>query len=222
MTRPEISPQDEAPEASTAAAEPAPASNLQTEAVLVTAEDTRAAGRALAGRLRAGDVLVLSGELGAGKTTFTQGLAEGLKVRGPITSPTFVISRVHPSLVEGPELVHVDAYRLAGGGELEDIDLDATVPTSITVVEWGVGVAEQLSDSWLLVELERRTGAETTSAPTDVCSVNPEDDSGSADAPDEVTSEVKEPVDPRLLRITGHGPRWQGEAAGLVGVIPLE
>lgn len=118
-----------------------------------SADDTRALARRLAGRLRAGDLLVLTGGLGAGKTTFTQGLGEGLGVRGPVTSPTFVIARVHPSLVGGPALVHVDAYRLGGALELDDLDLDASVEDSVTVVEWGAGLAERLSGDRLELEL---------------------------------------------------------------------
>ncbi|MTB88065.1 tRNA (adenosine(37)-N6)-threonylcarbamoyltransferase complex ATPase subunit type 1 TsaE [Aeromicrobium senzhongii] len=106
--------------------------------------------------LRAGDLLVLTGDLGAGKTTFTQGLGEALGVRGPVTSPTFVIARTHPSEVGGPALVHVDAYRLGSAAEIDDIDLDATTDESVTVVEWGAGMAEQLSDSWLSVAIEAR------------------------------------------------------------------
>jgi tRNA threonylcarbamoyladenosine biosynthesis protein TsaE len=106
---------------------------------------TRAAGVSFARRLRPGDLVILSGELGAGKTTFTQGLAEGLGVRGPITSPTFVLARVHPSLAGGPALVHVDAYRLGGLDELDDLDLDASFEESVTVVEWGEGKAEVLA-----------------------------------------------------------------------------
>jgi tRNA threonylcarbamoyladenosine biosynthesis protein TsaE len=108
----------------------------------------------LAGLLRAGDVLILTGELGAGKTTFVQGLGDALGVRGPVTSPTFVLSRVHPSLINGPTLVHVDAYRLNSAAEVDDLDLDATVATGVTAIEWGHGVAEQLSDSWLDVSIE--------------------------------------------------------------------
>jgi tRNA threonylcarbamoyladenosine biosynthesis protein TsaE len=97
--------------------------------------------------------VVLTGGLGAGKTTLTQGIGDGMGVRGPVTSPTFVIARVHPSLVGGPALVHVDAYRLGGALELDDLDLDADVADSVTVVEWGHGVAERLADAYLEVEL---------------------------------------------------------------------
>src|SRR4051812_18329388 len=106
-------------------------------------------GERLAPLLRAGDLVLLTGDLGAGKTTLTQGIAEGLGVRGPITSPTFVIARVHPSLVGGPVLVHVDAYRLGSAIELDDLDLDADLDAGVTVVEWGAGLAEQLSESRL-------------------------------------------------------------------------
>jgi tRNA threonylcarbamoyladenosine biosynthesis protein TsaE len=112
-------------------------------------EDTQRFGRALGALLHGGDLLVLTGDLGAGKTTLTQSIAEGLGVRGPITSPTFVIARVHPSLVGGPELVHVDAYRLGSAVELDDLDLDADLDASVVVVEWGAGLAEQLSDTRL-------------------------------------------------------------------------
>jgi len=118
----------------------------------------RAIGAELATRLRRGDLVVLSGPLGAGKTTLVQGIAEGLKVRGPITSPTFVIARVHPSLCDGPALVHVDAYRLGGRLEVDDLDLDASVEESVTVVEWGEGLVEGLAEDRLEVTVER--GAE--------------------------------------------------------------
>ena len=111
---------------------------------------------ARAGRvLRAGDLVVLSGELGAGKTTFTQGIGAGLGVRGEVTSPTFVIARVHPSLGDGPPLVHVDAYRLGGVAELDDLDLDTSLDDAVTVVEWGEGIAEGLADDRLEVRIER-------------------------------------------------------------------
>jgi tRNA threonylcarbamoyladenosine biosynthesis protein TsaE len=123
--------------------------------LLPTAQATRAFGSAIGRVLRAGDLVVLTGDLGAGKTTLTQGLAEGLGVRGPVTSPTFVIAREHPSLVGGPVLVHVDAYRLGGGAELDDLDLDASLEESVTVVEWGAGLAEHLSADRLEVVLGR-------------------------------------------------------------------
>lgn len=119
------------------------------------AESMRALGATLAGRLRPGDLVVLSGELGAGKTTFTQGVGAGLGVRGDVTSPTFVISRVHPPLGEGPPLVHVDAYRLGGVAELDDLDLDMSLDEAVTIVEWGEGIAEGLADDRVEVRIER-------------------------------------------------------------------
>ncbi|MGC4109749.1 MAG: tRNA (adenosine(37)-N6)-threonylcarbamoyltransferase complex ATPase subunit type 1 TsaE [Nocardioides sp.] len=119
------------------------------------ADAMRALGADLATRLRAGDVVVLSGGLGAGKTTFTQGLGAGLGVRGAVTSPTFVISRVHPSLADGPALVHVDAYRLGGVPELDDLDLDTSLDDAVTVVEWGAGIAEGLAEDRVEVRIGR-------------------------------------------------------------------
>jgi tRNA threonylcarbamoyladenosine biosynthesis protein TsaE len=117
-------------------------------------------GRRLAGLLRPGDLVMLSGELGAGKTTLTRGLGEGLGVRGAVTSPTFVIARVHPPLGEGPALVHVDAYRLGGGlDEMEDLDLDVSLSDSVIVVEWGDAKVEDLSQDRLRVVIERAVGA---------------------------------------------------------------
>lgn len=121
-----------------------------------TAADMHGLGVRIGGLLRPGDLLVLTGDLGAGKTTLTQGIAEGLKVRGPITSPTFVIARVHPSLASGPALVHVDAYRLGGFAELDDLDLDTSAEDAVTVVEWGLGLAEGLADARLEVIISRR------------------------------------------------------------------
>lgn len=120
---------------------------------LRTVHDTHAWGARLGSLLRAGDLLVLTGDLGAGKTTLTQGIADGLGVRGPITSPTYVIARVHPSTAGGPDLVHVDAYRLGGLAELDDLDLDASLDDVVTVVEWGHGMAEHLSEDYLEVTL---------------------------------------------------------------------
>ena len=127
---------------------------MNREHVLPTAEDTHALGRALAGRLGRGDLVVLVGPLGAGKTALTQGIGAGLGVREPVTSPTFVIARVHRS--ERVPLVHVDAYRLGSVADVEDLDLDVTVADSVTVVEWGQGLVEQLADEHLEVRLDRR------------------------------------------------------------------
>jgi tRNA threonylcarbamoyladenosine biosynthesis protein TsaE len=121
---------------------------------LPTVADTQAFGRELAGLLRPGDLVVLSGPLGAGKTALTQGIGAGLGVRGPVTSPTFVLARVHRD--GRVPLVHVDAYRLAGMADVDDLDLDATAEESVTVVEWGHGLVEQLADEHLVVELDRR------------------------------------------------------------------
>lgn len=121
---------------------------------LLDAGATRAWGERLGRMLRAGDLVILAGGLGAGKTTLTQGIAAGLGVRGPITSPTFVIARVHPSVSGGPVLVHVDAYRLGGLQELDDLDLDADLDRAVTVVEWGHGLAEDLAADGLEVALE--------------------------------------------------------------------
>ncbi|MHA6760561.1 tRNA (adenosine(37)-N6)-threonylcarbamoyltransferase complex ATPase subunit type 1 TsaE [Streptacidiphilus sp. PAMC 29251] len=140
-------------------------------------------GRSLAGLLRPGDLVLLSGELGAGKTTLTRGLGEGLGVRGAVTSPTFVIARVHPSLTGGPALVHVDAYRLGGGlDQMEDLDLDVALSDSVVVVEWGEGKVEELADSRLEVRIARALGG---------------DDLSIEDGPDE-----------RLVTLTGLGDRW--------------
>ncbi|MDZ5621404.1 tRNA (adenosine(37)-N6)-threonylcarbamoyltransferase complex ATPase subunit type 1 TsaE [Nocardioides sp. HM23] len=147
-----------------------------------TADDMRALAGGVAGLLRAGDVLVLSGDLGAGKTTFTQGLGAALQVRGDVTSPTFVISRVHPSLVGGPDLIHVDAYRLGGAAELDDLDLDTDLDRAVTVVEWGEGLAEDLADSPLEIRILRTVG----------------DDDATTD------------LDPRRVEIDPLGPRWLG------------
>ena len=116
---------------------------------LMSLDQMRTFAEALAGLLRAGDLLILSGNLGAGKTTFTQSLGSALAVAGRITSPTFVIAREHPSLRDGPALVHVDAYRLSDAEELGDLDLDSELEESITVVEWGAGLAERLSSDYL-------------------------------------------------------------------------
>ena len=126
-----------------------------------TAEDMRALGARTARLLRSGDLVLLTGDLGAGKTMFAQGVGKGLGVRGEVTSPTFVIARVHPSLRGGPDLVHVDAHRLGGLAELDDLDLDASLDDAVTVVEWGEGLAEGLADSRLEVRIHRLPDAAT-------------------------------------------------------------
>ncbi len=148
----------------------------------------RELGGLIAGLLKPGDLLVLTGDLGAGKTTLTQGIGARLLVRGDITSPTFVIARVHPSLVGGPALVHVDAYRLETLNEVDDLDLDADLSESVTVVEWGEGLVEGLAANRLDVRLERAHGA-----------AGPDDPESSAD-------------ETRTVRLRGYGPRWAGVA----------
>lgn len=133
---------------------------------IAASDDMEELGRAFGAVLRAGDLLVLAGPLGAGKTTFTRGLAESLGVRGPVQSPTFVIARTHPSLVGGPALVHVDAYRLGSAAELDDLDLD--LERSVVVVEWGRGMAEALADQWWDVEIERPVGGDEALADEDL------------------------------------------------------
>jgi len=123
---------------------------------LATVDETRAFGRRLAGVLRAGDLLLLTGPLGAGKTALAQGIGAGLGVQGAVTSPTFVIARVH----KGPlPLVHADAYRLGDAAdpraEIDDLDLDASVAQAVTIVEWGEGLVERLNDEYLQVRIDR-------------------------------------------------------------------
>jgi tRNA threonylcarbamoyladenosine biosynthesis protein TsaE len=127
---------------------------VKPEHVLATPEDTHTLGRELAGVLRAGDLVVLVGPLGAGKTALTQGIGAGLGVREPVTSPTFVIARVHRD--GRVPLVHVDAYRLGSMADVDDLDLDASTGESVTVVEWGQGLVEHLADEHLQVRLDRR------------------------------------------------------------------
>lgn len=125
---------------------------------LATPADTERLGQAVGARLRAGDVVVLSGPLGAGKTVLARGIGAALGVRGPITSPTFVIAREHRSLPggRGVPLVHVDAYRLGGVAELDDLDLDTDLLAAAVVVEWGEGIAERLAGEHLLIRLAQR------------------------------------------------------------------
>jgi tRNA threonylcarbamoyladenosine biosynthesis protein TsaE len=122
---------------------------------IATDGDMRDLGRRLAALLRAGDLVILAGPLGAGKTTLVQGIGAGLGVRGPVTSPTFVIARVHPAVTgSGPALVHADAYRLGSFSEVDDLDLDTDAGSAVTVVEWGTGLAEPLADDRLEITIE--------------------------------------------------------------------
>ena len=175
-------------------------SDAQWERTLTvtTAEQTHALAAAVGGVLEAGDLLVLTGELGAGKTTFTQGLGEGLGVRAGIISPTFVLVRIHPNLPDGsrpggPDLVHVDAYRLDSAAEIDDIDLENTMDTAVTVVEWGRDRVEHLSDSRLEVDLHRSVGGESPVSSPDgvVLDFDTDDDD-----------------EPRTIVFRGFGPRW--------------
>jgi tRNA threonylcarbamoyladenosine biosynthesis protein TsaE len=159
--------------------------------LLPTPADTRALGVRLAGLLAAGDIVVLAGPLGAGKTVLAAGIGAGLGVDGPVVSPTFVIARMH----EGGRvpMVHVDAYRLGGSlGAIDDLDLDASLDSSVTVVEWGEGLVERLADSWLLVRLDR---------------------SASDDATGDSSAET------RTAEITVAGPRWEARADALAAAL---
>jgi tRNA threonylcarbamoyladenosine biosynthesis protein TsaE len=152
---------------------------LPEQITVPTAAAMRGLGRRLAALLRPGDLVLLAGPLGAGKTTLVQGMGEALRVRGPVTSPTFVIARVHPPLAGGPALVHVDAYRLGGLAEVDDLDLD--LDGSVTVVEWGEGLAEGLSADRLEITIGFAAGGP-----------------GAGPSGDE----------PRIVRISGTGDRW--------------
>jgi tRNA threonylcarbamoyladenosine biosynthesis protein TsaE len=165
---------------------------MQAEVRVGTAAGMRDLGRRLAGVLRAGDLVLLAGPLGAGKTTLVQGIGEGLGVRGAVTSPTFVIARVHPSLRGGPALVHADAYRLASPVEVDDLDLDASLGDSVTVVEWGGGLAEGLASERLEITIARPAAT--------------------AEGADAALAGDGEQDEPRLVRIAGIGRRWESAA----------
>lgn len=148
-------------------------------------------GVLLARELQAGDLIVLTGPLGAGKTTLTRGIGAGLQVRGAVTSPTFVLARTHPRLVDGAPFVHVDAYRLASAGELDDLDIDFA--HSIVVVEWGRGLLDGITESWLDIEINRPRGRTMAFPEADAQSVL------------DLDHDLDEP---RTLHLAGHGPRW--------------
>jgi tRNA threonylcarbamoyladenosine biosynthesis protein TsaE len=143
----------------------------QGTAELPTADDTKALGAQLGGQLRAGDVVVLSGPLGAGKTVLAKGIADAMDVDGPVTSPTFVLARLHRARRPGaPAMVHVDMYRLldhAGTdllGELDSLDLDTDLDDAVVVVEWGEGIVERLSERHLDIRLERAADTDVRTA----------------------------------------------------------
>ncbi|UOR03337.1 tRNA (adenosine(37)-N6)-threonylcarbamoyltransferase complex ATPase subunit type 1 TsaE [Leucobacter allii] len=164
-------------------------------------------GVSLGRRLAAGDLVILSGPLGAGKTTLTRGIGEGLGVRGPVQSPTFVLARTHPSLGDGAPLVHVDAYRLGEAAELEDLDLD--FDGSVVVAEWGSGLVGA-RDSWIEVVIERPVGgaAGAGTAGAGAAGGEPAEEDWDEEDWDE------EPVEARTVTVAGHGPRW---ADGVLG-----
>jgi tRNA threonylcarbamoyladenosine biosynthesis protein TsaE len=168
---------------------------VQASVFVPTPVEMRELGARLAAALRPGDLVVLSGALGAGKTTLTQGIGLGLGVSGAITSPTFVIARVHPADGGRPALVHVDAYRLGSLAEVDDLDLDATLQESITVVEWGEGLVEDLAAARLEIRLQRPRGLEGT---------GPDDPPRGHD-------------EPRTVLVAGYGRRWDGVVLPLTG-----
>ena len=155
---------------------------------VTTAEQMQELGVRLAELLRPGDLVIATGDLGAGKTTLTQGIGRGLDSEGPVISPTFVLARIHASRTDRPTLVHVDAYRLSSADELDDLDLDATAADAVTVVEWGAGLAEDLADHRLEIDIRR------SAHPT-----------GGAEHPDS-----------RLVLIRAVGQRWSGIDLGLL------
>lgn len=191
-------PADSAVSASSGHEQACPPDRFASDAQTLLVEDPEAMhalGVRLGERLQAGDLVLLTGPLGAGKTTLTRGIGEGLGVRGPVTSPTFVLARTHPSLVGGAPLVHVDAYRLGDAAELDDLDLD--FDGSVVVAEWGAGLVPE-SGSWIQVVIERPEGGAGAAV-------------GDAGAGDDSWDE--EPIEARTVRVTGHGPRWQSELA---------
>lgn len=172
--------------------------DLPFDAVIPTADDMHDLGLRIGRSLAAGDLLVLTGPLGAGKTTLTRGIGEGLGVRGPVTSPTFVLARTHPNLVGGPPLVHVDAYRLSSPVELDDLDIDFA--GSVVIVEWGRGMLDGIASRWVDIEIDRPTGAgDPVHAPAGM-----QTDAGSGANEDAAPAavDVDETDEPRRVRIT--------------------
>ena len=191
------------------------------EVVIETAdaESTRALGSRLAVLLRAGDLVMLSGDLGAGKTTLAQGVGAAMGVRGRVSSPTFIIARVHPALADGPDLIHVDAYRLSSLEEVDALDLDSSMDDSVTLVEWGRDKVEALSADRLEITIARPRGGLVgggAEAPGESSGAG----SGSADSADSAGSAGSDVTDlteaddsrrsVRSVTVTAVGPRWTG------------
>jgi tRNA threonylcarbamoyladenosine biosynthesis protein TsaE len=187
-----------------------------------SAEAMRALGERLAALMQPGDLIIAIGDLGAGKTTLTQGIGRGLGAAGPIISPTFVLSRIHESADGRPSLVHVDAYRLATPAEVEDLDLDTGLERCVTVVEWGEGKAEWLAESRLEIDIRRDALATTDNvadataddAPADSADDAPADspDDAPADSPDDAPADSADDAaaaDARTVLLRPVGPRWR-------------
>lgn len=133
--------------------------------IVETAEEMREIAERLGREVRPGDVIMLSGPLGAGKTTFVQGLARGMNVKGRVTSPTFVVSHVHSGPVD---LVHVDAYRLEDVDEVDALDLETSMAESVTVIEWGRGKTDHLAGDRLDITISRPVGSPEGADPEDL------------------------------------------------------
>ncbi|TFH52379.1 tRNA (adenosine(37)-N6)-threonylcarbamoyltransferase complex ATPase subunit type 1 TsaE [Actinomyces viscosus] len=172
------------------------------------ADETRALGARLAHLLRPGDLVMLSGGLGAGKTTLAQGIGAALGVRGRVSSPTFIIARVHPSLSEGPDLIHVDAYRITSLEEIDALDLDSSLDRSVTLVEWGEEKVEALSPDRLEIQVLRPHGAvgAGTPQPDDAPAVSGR--SGDPEAADPVVDLGGVDDGNRTITVRALGPRW--------------
>ncbi|QPK94373.1 tRNA (adenosine(37)-N6)-threonylcarbamoyltransferase complex ATPase subunit type 1 TsaE [Actinomyces sp. zg-332] len=175
------------------------AENNSFRYVVNEVEETQAIAKNLSHKLRFGDLIMLSGDLGAGKTTFTQGLGIGLNVRGQVSSPTFIVARAHPSLVDGPNLIHVDAYRITSLDDLETLDLDSSIDEAVTVVEWGDGKVEGLSQSRLEIKIIRQIGEYSKG------------NSKTLDLHENVVDLTDVDEGKREIIITPIGPRWENE-----------